>query len=60
MSFRLRPQAEADIEALTLYIVERNLRAPSVFWRWGFGLGKRKASPSHVVDTAVVLLCCVS
>ncbi|WP_127091651.1 type II toxin-antitoxin system RelE/ParE family toxin [Aquabacter cavernae] len=31
MSYRLRPQAEADIEAITLYIAEDN---PSAALRW--------------------------
>jgi toxin ParE1/3/4 len=31
MSFRLRPAAEADIEAITLYIAERN---PTAARRW--------------------------
>ncbi len=32
MSFRLRPQAEADIEAITLYISEHNPRAAQAWY----------------------------
>ena len=31
MTFRLRPQAEADIEAITLHIAEHDVSAA---WRW--------------------------
>jgi toxin ParE1/3/4 len=32
MTFRLRPQAEADIEAITLYIAEHNLTAAQAWY----------------------------
>ena len=32
MSFRLRPEAEADIEAITLYIAEHNPRAARAWY----------------------------